>query len=172
MGRKKGSKNGEYIFIKCICRICGKKEMVFPSQKKIYCSKKCVGKSKMGKSPWNKGTKGIMKAWNKNKELSEKHRKNLSKSWNRNFCKRHWKGGKTHHTLGYIYIYKTNHPFRDYRKYVFEHRLVMEKKLGRYLRPEEVIHHINGIKTDNRIKNLMLFPNNVAHMKFHKLNRI
>jgi len=43
----------------------------------------------------------------------------------------------------------------------------MEKHIGRYLTPEEVVHHINEIKTDNRIENLMLFKNANEHTKFH-----
>ena len=67
---------------------------------------------------------------------------------------------------GYIKIYSPNHPFAK-KGYVLEHRLVVEKKIGRYLKPEECVHHLNEIRDDNRIENLMLFKNNKEHMKFH-----
>jgi len=54
-------------------------------------------------------------------------------------------------------------------KRVDEHRLVMEEHLGRKLTKGEVVHHIDGIKANNHINNLMLFPNKRAHTMFHFL---
>ena len=65
-----------------------------------------------------------------------------------------WKGGKIKHSGGYILIWSPDHPNCDHHKYMMEHRLVMEKKLRRYLTKKELVHHINNIKTDNRPENL------------------
>lgn len=75
----------------------------------------------------------------------------------------HWKGGSTIGSDGYLLIYSPSHPFKDHHGYVREHRLVMEKKIGRYLRREEDVHHLNGNKLDNRIENLELL-NHGKHM--------
>ena len=80
----------------------------------------------------------------------------------------HWKGGKAKDKNGYIYIYEPQHPFKNSTGYVFEHRLVMEKHIGRYLLLKEVVHHLNGVKDDNRIENLKLFANDIKHRKFHR----
>jgi hypothetical protein len=76
-----------------------------------------------------------------------------------------WKGGKRIGSDGYVMILRPNHPFHGFGNYVREHREVMEKHLGRYLKPEERIHHINHNKTDNRLENLRLYNTNGHHMK-------
>lgn len=70
---------------------------------------------------------------------------------------KNWKGGKTTTANGYVYFWSPDHPNATCRGYVMEHRLVMEKSLGRYLKDKENVHHMNGIRDDNRIGNLELW---------------
>ena len=67
-----------------------------------------------------------------------------------------WKGGRRKHSSGYILVLCRHHPMADVHGYVREHRLVMEKFLGRHIPRGLDVHHINGIKDDNRIENLEL----------------
>ena len=78
-----------------------------------------------------------------------------------------WKGGKTKTLQGYILIKKPKHPCVDSQGYIREHRFVVEKQIGRYLLPAEVVHHL-GKKDDNRPQNLMGFINDIIHRRFHK----
>lgn len=66
-----------------------------------------------------------------------------------------FRGGKYVDDKGYVRILMPEHPANIYG-YTYEHRLVMEMKLGRLLRSWETVHHINEIKTDNREENLFL----------------
>jgi len=79
-----------------------------------------------------------------------------------------WQGGRYKESNGYFYIHIPNHPFCNSHGYYPEHRLILEKKLGRYLKPNEVAHHINGIIDDNRPKNLECLPNISEHFRLHK----
>ena len=71
-----------------------------------------------------------------------------------------WKGGRQI-VRGYVWIWDPEAAQRmrpgTKKPYVLEHRLVMEKMLGRDLRPRENVHHKNGIRDDNRPENLELW---------------
>ncbi len=80
-----------------------------------------------------------------------------------------WKGGRHLHN-GYIVIRKPKHP--DSRHgYVFKHRLVMEKQMGRYFLPHERVHHINGNRLDNRVENLIVLTSR-KHTTMHGRNHL
>ncbi|HCJ67551.1 MAG TPA: hypothetical protein DHV62_09620 [Elusimicrobia bacterium] len=118
-----------------------------------------------------KGLRGFQKGHKS--FLTEKTKKKISKTMKLiGNCPPHfsgekssnWKGGKIFRS-GYYYINKPEHPYSGKQGYIAEHRLVMEKNIGRYLKKEEVVHHINGVLIDNRIENLILFPSRGKHTK-------
>jgi len=67
-----------------------------------------------------------------------------------------WRGGHYITKNDYVMAYAPNHP-QTRKGYVFEHRLVMEQMLGRYLLTHENVHHRNGNRQDNRPENLELW---------------
>lgn len=79
-----------------------------------------------------------------------------------------WNGGKQQDKHGYILVYCPDHPQARRSGYVAEHRLVAEQMLGRPLRTEEVVHHKNRKKADNRPENLEVFAKNADHLR-HEL---
>jgi HNH endonuclease len=76
-----------------------------------------------------------------------------------------WRGGRRKQN-GYIFIYAPDHPRANAKAAVQEHILVMEKMLGRYLKPGEIVHHKNHVKDDNRPENLYLTKNG-QHIREH-----
>lgn len=123
-----------------ICEYCNKEYFVYPClyKERKFCSKECT-------------YKGV------GKFISVKKigRNNPA-----------WKGGEIT-VCKYIKVHSPKHPHSDGKGYVFKHRLVMEEHLKRYLLPEEVVHHIDEDKKNNKISNLMLFHNTGAHTAHH-----
>ena len=79
-------------------------------------------------------------------------------------------GAKSISPTGYVRIYFPDHPKSDKWGYILEHDLIMECNIGRWLQNDEIVHHKNGIKTDNRIKNLEIMTRS-KHMQIHMKER-
>lgn len=77
----------------------------------------------------------------------------------------HWRGGITTDKSGYVLRYRPEHPEANVAGYVREHRLVMEKVMGRPLRPTEAVHHIDNDPSNNSPSNLRLYESNSKHLK-------
>lgn len=81
-----------------------------------------------------------------------------------------WKIEKIVSKGDYNYAIVKDHPFATKNGYVLEHRVVMENHLGRILNTNEVVHHINECKKDNRIDNLQLMLVG-EHERLHGLQK-
>jgi hypothetical protein len=68
-----------------------------------------------------------------------------------------WTGGRIVNREGYVKVRSVGHPRADRHGYVWEHWLVIEAMLGRTLTSDENVHHLNGIRDDNRLENLELW---------------
>jgi len=123
--------------------------MVFQKGKQLGNKFGLKTRFKKGNTPWNKGIKCP--------QISESNSREKNCNWKGGIC----------HSMGYIKIKIRSHPFADKQGYVYEHRLVMEKHLGRFLTKIEVVHHKNDIRDDNRIENLKLFKNQDEHTRYH-----
>lgn len=77
-----------------------------------------------------------------------------------------WRGGRYIDHQGYVSVFAPDHPTAVNNR-VREHRLVMERKLGRALRRDEHVHHIDGDKTNNDLSNLVVMSKS-EHMKLHR----
>jgi len=81
-----------------------------------------------------------------------------------------WKGGRLFERGYKLVIAPKNHPYAvikgENNPYIREHRLIMEKYVGRYLKPNEIVHHKNKNTQDNRIENLLLMERG-DHTRLH-----
>jgi len=125
---------------------------------------------------WNKGKlqKEIADELNIDKNTISRNMKRLGIK-TRSHSERHkgnfngnWKGGKWKTFNGYKVVLKPDHPFVNKTGYIFEHILIIEELLGRYVKKEEKVHHIDLDKSNNNTDNLIILPNMKAHNKAHK----
>lgn len=68
---------------------------------------------------------------------------------------------------GYVKRLVANHPYCDKRGYVMEHRLVLEEFFNRFLRPTEIVHHLDGNRQNNLVSNLELLDDQNKHASKH-----
>jgi hypothetical protein len=169
--------------MKINCIICKKEKEYKTSYIKKgygkYCGTKCMGIGQLGHFPWNKGKKTGIAPWLGKKRPDLKNTRSADtmfkkgiRPWNKGIeflqiqGENHYKykGGWIEKDLGYKRTTISSIVQR-------EHRLVMEKYLDRTLLRTEHVHHINGNKLDNRIRNLMvLSPSEHAslHMRMRR----
>lgn len=101
----------------------------------------------------------------KGKKQSEETKRKLSES-----KKIGGIGHKKKRNDGYVRIYFPDHPKSTKEGYIMEHDLIMECLIGRHLRKDEVVHHKNKIRDDNRKENLQLMTKS-EHASIHSKER-
>lgn len=82
-----------------------------------------------------------------------------------------WNGGRFTKN-GYLLVINKDHPRRKNIGYVFEHRLIVEKILGRFLKKGEEVHHIDRNRLNNKKENLMCFARKKSHRLFEEGNDV
>ena len=78
-----------------------------------------------------------------------------------------WKGGRFADADGYIRVWQPDHPRAFGTGHIHEHTLVAERAIGRAIRPDEQVHHVDGNKANNDPANLSVLTKS-AHQKLHR----
>ena len=108
------------------------------------------------------------------------YRRGVKRGVPQNFIKGHenrgrpspaWRGGRSLDSNGYVGVWSPEHPRATARNYVPEHVLVAEKALGKVWPANAMVHHVNGIRTDNRPTNLVVCESQAYHLLLHQRQR-
>ncbi len=141
-----------------ICPNCKKPFKTYPSINSLTCGKKCA--YKYIKNQTIKRKQRCCKICNK---LFVPCRTDIPGLYCSHKCHGIDKQKPFINRNGYRYIHKPDHPYCTKQGYVAEHRIIMEKHIGRILEPKEIIHHINHQKNYNPIENLILYKTRGKH---------
>jgi len=162
--------------VQITCQQCGTPVTVPPSKAKRrkFCSHKC-------RALWMSENLTGERAprWGKPHTPETQARISATKKANPRTGEKaaNWKGGR-YLSRGYVYVKLSTLPpseqetfapmaTRNGGTYIPEHRLVVARQLGRALTSEETVHHVNGLKADNRPENLEHHESNSSHRMKH-----
>lgn len=104
------------------------------------------------------------------RKLSESAKRAISEANSCNYNGLNGYGHTKQHNRGYVLAYVPKHPHAHKDGYVMLHTVLMEREIGRYLAEDEVVHHINHNRSDNRIENLRLMKKK-EHCSMHMKER-
>ena len=102
--------------------------------------------------------------------LSEETRRKIAEAKRSKFNGLNGYGHTKPHCKGYVLAYAPLHPHAHADGYIMLHTIIMERSIGRYLKENEVVHHKNRNRQDNRIENLELMDKK-KHMSMHMKER-
>lgn len=115
---------------------------------------------------WRRHVSEGKKGW----KMTEEQRAKLSEAKKSKYNGLNGYGHTKNHCCGYVLAYAPLHPRAHKDGYVMLHTVLLEREIGRYLEPDEVVHHINHDRQDNRIENLMLMKKK-DHCSMHMKER-
>lgn len=166
------------------CKVCGKEFTTYPSRVKKgkgqFCSRECYAKAlserMSGEGHPMYGKHHRPESIAKMEQAAQERAKEMVGPDHPQ-----WKGGR-HLSHDYVMVSLSSLPKQEQEmfapmatrssgKYIPEHRLVMARHLGRVLTAKERVHHLNGVKADNRIENLELHTPSTHKMKHAELMR-
>ncbi len=147
-------------------------ELLNVSVGKLYYMMRDAGCSftKKRRKPVTEEERRNRSAAQKGKVISEEQRHFISKINSCNYNGLNGYGHTKKHNGGYVLVYVPKHPNAHRDGYVMLHTVLMERSIGRYLTEDEVVHHINHDRSDNRIENLRLMSKH-EHCSMHMKER-